>query len=55
MNWTVSDVKDVFDYVKDSVDVNVIHLTENRPLKISSIGLGELGKRSIDIFIEDAS
>ena len=55
MSWTVLDVKDAFDYVKDSVDVNVIHLTENRTLKISSIGLGELGENRIDIFVEDAS
>ena len=60
MSWTVADVKDAFEYVKDTVEVNVYFMpkeedTEFERLSIKSIGMGELGENVIDIFVEDAS
>lgn len=56
--WTVADVKDAFEYVKDTVEVNVYFMpkeedTEFERLSIQAIGLGELGENVIDIFVEE--
>ncbi len=56
--WTVADVKDAFEYVKDTVQVNVYFMpkeedTEFERLSIQAIGLGELGENVIDIFVEE--
>jgi len=56
--WTVEDMKDAFEHVKDTVEVNVYFMpkdegTEFEPLSIYSIGLGELGENVIDIFVEE--
>lgn len=55
--WTIADVKDAFEYVKDTVEVNVYFMPKEEDAKfqrlsIQSIGLGELGENAIDIFVE---
>ncbi len=55
--WTVKDVKDAFEYVKKTVEVNVYLMPkeehiEFQKLSIKSIGMGELGENVIDIFVE---
>jgi len=55
--WTIADVKDAFEYVKDTVEVSVYFMpkeedVEFQKLSIQSIGMGELGENAIDIFVE---
>ena len=56
--WTIQDMKDAFEDIKDTVEVNVYFMpkdesAEFEPLSIYSIGLGELGENVIDIFVEE--